>query len=147
MGTPHSAARASCMQPGDGWGQPDQATRYPSAQTGDGGGGGAPPNQQRALPVHDLPEREKEGGIPHKQEGEGMALPEQHSALPAQGTREREGGGTPLTGEERRGGRRESIQTGKRTQGRADGTRKRRRRTAPIRGEEGARGAGAEYSL
>ena len=57
------------------------------------------------------------------------------------------GGGNPLPREERRGGRRKSIKTGKQTQVRTDGTGKKRRRTAPIRGEGDARGAGAEYSI
>ena len=65
--------------------------------------GGSPPDKQRALPVHDLREREMEEGETPEQEGEGMAPPKQHSALPAKGTWER-GGREPPTrrGEKRR---------------------------------------------
>ena len=57
------------------------------------------------------------------------------------------GGGNLLPREERIGGRRERSQTGKRTQGKTDGTGKRRRITTPIRGEGDIGGAGAEYSI
>ena len=40
-------------------------------------------------------EREREGGKPPEQEGEGRAPLEKHSVLTAHGKREREGGGTP----------------------------------------------------
>ena len=108
--------------------------------------GGAPPNQQRALPVHDLPEREKEGGIPHKQEGEGMALPEQHSALPAQGTREREGGYPP---NRRVDNSREEGEEPERKVDLGQDVRDRREETMhrPHYGGGGAREAGVEYSL
>ena len=99
---PLSSAHFPCAA--RGWrGKPQPVSGLPQSAARGQGRGGAPPDKQRALPVHDLPEREKEGGIPHKQEGEGMALPEQHSALPAQGTREREGGHPPTwRGEKRR---------------------------------------------
>ena len=96
--------------------------------------GEAPPKHQRALPMHKTWEREREWGTPPKKEGEGMAPPKQHSVLPAKGTQERRGGGTPLPGEEIRGGRRQRSHTGKRMQVRTDGNRKRRWRTTPIRG-------------
>ena len=41
-GTPHPAARTTCAQPGDSWGLPDKAARYPIVQPGNGGGGGTP---------------------------------------------------------------------------------------------------------
>ena len=55
----------------------------------------APPEQQGSLPTNNLREREREGGTPSEQEGEGMATPEQHSTITAQGTRERKGGLPP----------------------------------------------------
>ena len=57
--------------------------------------GGTPPEQHRALSVHNLREREREGVTPPEQEGEGMALPNRHITLPTQGTRRRKGGAPP----------------------------------------------------
>ena len=64
--------------------------------------GGAPPNKQRTIPVHDLREREREGGETPEQEGEGMAPHKQHSALPVKGTWEREGKAPPTRRKEKR---------------------------------------------
>ena len=41
-GTPHSAARASRVQPGEEGGHPDQAARSPRMQSGHGRGGETP---------------------------------------------------------------------------------------------------------
>ena len=46
----HSVVRASCAQPGDGGGNPNQVVCSPIADPGDGGGGGGG-TQQRMLPV------------------------------------------------------------------------------------------------
>ena len=74
-GNPHSAARASCAQPGDGEGNTNQEAGFSSVQPGDRGGGGATPEQQRALPAHTLQENKREGGDTPEQEGVGNATP------------------------------------------------------------------------
>ena len=93
-------------------------------------------------------EREREGGpLPEQEGGEG-ANSNKLSPGTAHGI---SGEGTPQPREEGEGGRKEMIQTGntcnQQTNGRTEGTGKRRRCTAPSRGEGDARGLGTKDSI
>ena len=68
----HTVAHASCVQPGDRGGHPNQAEGSPSAQLGDRGGGGHPPSSNVFFQrtdcsrgrEEDPPARKGRGGYP-----------------------------------------------------------------------------------
>ena len=92
---PHPEACVNRAWAGERGGHPEQDVRNHRAQT-EGGGGGDPPERQRAHLVHGMQERE-EGEPLNYEDKEGEPLDQR--ALPVHGMQER-GGGGPLNQED-----------------------------------------------